>query len=182
MFIPIVKNFRNALLLATLLTGGVSLAAFVEPSAPAPGGNVYAPLHSGSAGQVKEGNFGANKITTTGRLCFGASSCISGWWDIANPSCQLQVKKVNHNQAAGFNLGSSSGNNTCNHYLTQASKNAGWVGVGSDNCGTMWDRDCQAPSTCIFMRMKCVGVVADLPTTSPTPPGFETHPVSGFTQ
>jgi hypothetical protein len=169
-------------LVFTLIAGN-ALAVFLEPTVPAPGNNVLAPLHTGSLGQIKEGGFGANQIATASRLCFGPFSCIDKWWDTAPNTCRLEVKKVNSN-SVGMGGGTSAGvaDNTCNFYLTASSKAAGWAAVGSDLCGTMWDRDCQRPSTCIYMRMKCGGsVITELPTKSPTP-GIENHPVPGFTQ
>lgn len=172
---------RALALLLVAFVAGNALAAFIEPTSPATGGNVLAPLNTGATAQVKEGNFGANRITTTGRLCFGPTACISGWWDSTPSSCRLEVKKVNSNSSS-FDIASpGTTDKSCNSYLTAASKAAGWVATGSDYCGSIWDRDCQRPYTCIYMRMKCTGIVTELPTTSPIP-GYETHPVPGFTQ
>lgn len=166
------------------LAAGNALAVFLEPTSPAPGNNVLAPLHTGAPGQIKEGAFGANQIATASRLCFGPFSCIDRWWDSAPNTCRLDVKKVNSFSADLTSGGTADGvtDNTCNHYLSATSKAAGWVAVGSDRCGRMFDRDCQRPTTCIYMRMKCGGsVVTELPTKSPAP-GLENHPVTGFTQ
>ncbi len=170
--------------IALALVAGDSVRAFLEPTAPAPGNNVFAPLHTGAAGQIKEGAFGANQIATASRLCFGPFSCVDKWWDSAQNTCRLDVKKVNSYSANLTAGGTADGvtDSTCNHYLSATAKAAGWVAVGSDQCVIMADRDCQRPVTCIYMRMKCGGsIISQLPTKSPAP-GIENHPVSGLTQ
>lgn len=175
----VVKNVFISLLLVSSFVAADAFGVFTEPTTPATGGNVFAPLNTSNSPQIKVGKFAANKIITNGKLCFGPTACIGGWWDSTPNACHLEVKKVNSYGAAITTGGPS--DTTCNYFLTPASKAAGWIAVGSDQCGTMWDRDCQRPSTCIYMRMKCTGVVVDIPTTSFTS-GVENHPVPGFTQ
>ncbi len=100
-----------ALVSAALLTAG-SVLAFVEPTAPPPGGQISRPLLSGDQAQTRQGplhisgnvsvsgNLSAQSLTTTGSaavananndalLCLGSSGCITSWSNLVGDLVRL---------------------------------------------------------------------------------------------
>jgi len=105
------KNIKSvAFVLSALVVSaivGCAVLAWTEPGSPAPGGNVAAPVNTGSAAQTKSGalTVAGNMRTNTG-FCIN-SDCITSWANVTGPWTK-------------------SGNNIY-------SNNSGNVGVGTNN-------------------------------------------------
>lgn len=76
-----ILSILKVTLLATVLSFGISYAlAWTAPTAPPPGGNVYAPINTSTTPQEKLGDLTVTKLISKGDVCatvLGVSKCLS---------------------------------------------------------------------------------------------------------
>ncbi len=167
------------LILFIFLTGTVAVAEqYSEPSGTPLGSNAQPVVTTDTQPQVKSGVFWADSLGAdagAGRgICIG-TECRGSWPTGSPKQCRLDWKEVradasgNYSDFVGFNPYTGS----CDDLLTDASKAAGWVGTGTDNCMRIGSSDCQRPRSCIFTRLVCTGV-----TVQPSTVEVLTHPAS----